>query len=169
MNPTRPPSHAGPAPGAQVPDNCRRSVLGPQPKGTPRTTTGRSDHQPCVESAGRWTYSPADHRCRRQATWSSSLPTSGCREPSGLLPTMQWSPGTGPTLRPGWSRRRQARASSFVSAVPPTCHKQRSPAVRSGQSRSLRGGRWAGCPVSDLGWGSRPKLHGMQEVKARRA
>jgi hypothetical protein len=50
-------------------------------------------------------------------------------------------PGTGLTLRPSWSRRRQARAWSLVPAVPPTCHKQRSRAVSSGQSRSLRGGR----------------------------
>ena len=68
----------------------------------------------------------------------------GCREPSGLLPTRRWSPRTGLTQQSSWSRRRQVRASSFSPAVPPACHKQRSPAVSSGQSRSLRGGRWAG-------------------------
>ena len=86
---------------------------------------------------------------------------------------MQWSPGKGLTLRPSWSRRCQVRPSSFVPAVPPTCHKQRSPAVSDGQSRSLREGRWAGrqsltcgsgtarncmaCKRSyRIGWASRP-------------
>jgi hypothetical protein len=41
--------------------------------------------------------------------------------------------------------------SRLVPAVPPTCHKQRSPAVSSGQPRSLRRGRWAGRP--SLTWG----------------
>jgi hypothetical protein len=35
--------------------------------------------------------------------------------------------------------------------VPPTCHKQRSPAVFSGQSRSVEEDRWAGCGA--LTWG----------------
>jgi hypothetical protein len=38
---------------------------------------------------------------RRRDDWSgqesSSLPTQGCRQPFGLLPTMQWSPGIGLT------------------------------------------------------------------------
>jgi hypothetical protein len=48
-----------------------------------------------------------------------------------------------PSTRAG-NRYLQVRASSFSPAVPPACHKQRSRAVCSGQSRSLRGGRWAG-------------------------
>jgi hypothetical protein len=56
----------------------------------------------------------------------------------------------------------QVRAPSFSPAVPPACHKQRSRAVCSGQSRSLEAGRWAGLRRPDLGWGRRPKLHGMQ-------
>jgi hypothetical protein len=46
---------------------------------------------------------------------------------------------------------REVRASSSSPAVPPACHKQRSPAVCSGQSRSLREGRWAG--RTSLTWG----------------
>jgi hypothetical protein len=64
------------------------------------------------------------------------------------------------------SRRRKVRASSFSPGVPPTCHKQRSLAVSSGQSRSLEDDRWAGRQLPDLGWGRRPKLHGMQALAA---
>jgi hypothetical protein len=73
-----------------------------------------------------------------------------CREPSG-----SWSRGGGHRGRaspfwPSWSRR-HIDASSFLPAVPPACHKQRSPAVSSGQSGLLEGDRWlgAGC----LTWG----------------
>jgi hypothetical protein len=34
-----------------------RSVLGPQPKGEPQTTAGRSGHQTFIGTAGRWAYS----------------------------------------------------------------------------------------------------------------
>jgi hypothetical protein len=71
--------------------------------------------------------------------------------PPGSCPRGGGSPRTGLTLPPIWSRRRQARALSFVPAVPPTCHKQRSPAVSSGQSRSLGQGRCAG--RTPLTWG----------------
>jgi hypothetical protein len=73
------------------------------------------------------------------------------REPSGLLPTRRWSPGTDLTQESSWSRSGQGRAPSFSPAVPPACHKQRAPAVSSGQSRSLRGGRRAGHQL--LTWG----------------
>jgi hypothetical protein len=56
------------------------------------------------------------------------------------------SPRTGLTLRRTRSRRRQVRASSLSPAVPLAGHKERARAVSSGQSRSLRGGRWAGRP-----------------------
>ena len=65
-----------------------------------------------------------------------------------------------------WGRCSQVRASTFSPAVPPACHKQRSPAVSSGQSRSLEAGRWAGRRLPDLGGGRRPKLHGMQGLMA---
>jgi hypothetical protein len=35
----------------------RWSVLGPQPKGEPRTTAGRSGHRTFIGTAGSWTYS----------------------------------------------------------------------------------------------------------------
>jgi hypothetical protein len=64
------------------------------------------------------------------------------------------------------SRRSHVGASTFSPAVPPTCHKQRSRAVSSGQPRSLRGSPLCWAHAVDLGWGRRPKLHGMQGVKA---
>jgi hypothetical protein len=51
------------------------------------------------------------------------------------------------------SRRLQVPASSFSPAVPPACHKQRAPAVSSGQSRSIQGGRWAGRRPATWGGG----------------
>ena len=59
--------------------------------------------------------------------------------------------GPHPTLE--LSRGPQCEPSSFSPAVLPACHKQRSPAVSSGQSRSLRGGHWAGRTC--LTWGRR--------------
>jgi hypothetical protein len=52
--------------------------------------------------------------------------------------------GDGPTQRTSWGPRRQIRASSYSPPVPLACHEQRSRAVSSGQSRSLRDGRCAG-------------------------
>jgi hypothetical protein len=68
----------------------------------------------------------------------------GCREPSGLCPRGGGDRGRASPFGRAGSRRRQVGAPSFSPAVPLACHKQRSPAVRSGQSRSLRGGHWAG-------------------------
>jgi hypothetical protein len=48
---------------------------------------------------------------------------------------------------------------SFSPAVPPTCHKQRSPAVCSGQPRSLGEGRWA--ERTPLTWGGGGGRHCM--------
>jgi hypothetical protein len=53
------------------------------------------------------------------------------------LPTMKRSAGRASPSDQAETRRREVRTSSFSPAVPPTCHKQRSPAVSSGQSRSL--------------------------------
>jgi hypothetical protein len=51
---------------------------------------------------------------------------------------------TGLTLQTSWEPSLlRAEQSSFSPAVPPTCHKQRSPTVSSGHSRSLKGGPWA--------------------------
>jgi hypothetical protein len=102
------------------------------------------------------------HVSRPTELWSVHLPRKGqSRVPSTRLPRALRTlaheavvAGDGPhplgqlgavTVRCG--------ASSFSSAVPPACHKQRSPAVSSGQSRSLREARWAGLNGSDLGWG----------------
>jgi hypothetical protein len=79
----------------------------------------------------------------------------------GSCPTRSGSARTGLTLRSSWSRRRQVGASSLAPAVPPTCHKQRSRAVCSGQSRSLQGGRWARRPsLTWCGGGDRNCMDG---------
>ena len=55
-------------------------------------------------------------------------------------------------------------ASSFLPAVPPTCHKQRSRAVSSGHSTVTPRRPFGRVQAPDLGWGGKPKLHGMQGV-----
>jgi hypothetical protein len=96
-----------------------------------RTTVG--------QAAGRAVTRPPLRR-RARVGVSHRLP----RALRALAPRRWVTPGTDLTLWTIWSRRRQVRASSFSPAVPPACHKQRSPAVSSGQSRSLRYGRCAG-------------------------
>jgi hypothetical protein len=106
-------------------------------------------------------------RSRNQASTqgrpSMSLPTAAASPASSCLQG-GGSPGrASPSGRPG-SRRRQVRASSFS----PPCHPraissghQRYVAVSHGHSAEALGLRTA----SDLGWGRRPKLHGMQGVR----
>lgn len=87
-----------------------------------------------------------------------------CREPSGLLPTNWWSPGTGLTVRPSWSRRRQARDRGSCRPCHPRATisgHQRYVADSHGHFKAADG--WV--HSSDLDCLSRPKLHGMQEVK----
>jgi ketosteroid isomerase-like protein len=62
----------------------------------------------------------------------------GCREPSWALANeAAVAEGTGLRSGRAGSPRRQIPASSYSPAVPPACRKQRSRAVRSGQSRSI--------------------------------
>jgi hypothetical protein len=121
-----------------MPDRpARRSVLGPQPAGEPWTTAGRSGHQTFVEAGGHSTCSvlTLGGRDRRHVVLVSP---PGCREPSGHLPAGRWSPRTGLTLRSSWEPSPYGwGAALFSPAVPSACHKQRSRAVCSGQSRSL--------------------------------
>jgi hypothetical protein len=63
--------------------------------------------------------------------------------PPGSCPRGGGSPRTGLTLQASWSRHRQDEHRCSCPAVPPACHKQRSPAVSSGQPRSLREDRCA--------------------------
>jgi hypothetical protein len=51
-------------------------------------------------------------------------PQRGCREPSGSCQRYSGHPGRASPSGHAGSRRRQAQASSFVLAVPPTCHKR---------------------------------------------
>jgi hypothetical protein len=64
---------------------------------------------------------------------------------------MQWSLRDGPHPQ---AKLEPPPGTSIVvvPAVPPACHKQRSPAVSSRQPRSLRGRRWTG--RTSLTWGS---------------
>jgi len=80
----------------------------------------------------------------------------GCREPSRLLPARRWITEDGPHPPNELGAAAMCERSSFSPAVPPTCHKQRSPAVHSGQSRSLREGRPAGHTLLTCGgWAAR--------------
>ncbi len=113
-----------------------------------RSGRERSRHQAPLQAAGR----------------SSSLPP-GCREPSGLLPTSRWTPRTGLTLRPSWEpsppRANVVLLGNRATHVPQA-------AVTSGIQRTVtvsRRGPMAWAVGSDLGWGRRPKLHGMQGVE----
>jgi hypothetical protein len=75
-----------------------------------------------------------------------------CRAVCNGLRTVQCHRGRVSSCGRAGSRRRQVEASPSSPAVPPACHKQRARAVTSGQSQSLRGGRWAGRTPSP-GWG----------------
>jgi hypothetical protein len=57
------------------------------------------------------TPSDASTQTVRNPIFRSSSPPSGCREPSGLLPTRRWSPKTGLTVGSG---RSKAQADSGV-------------------------------------------------------
>jgi hypothetical protein len=91
----------------------------------------------------------------------------GCREPSGLLPTRRWSPRTGLALYPlcelGTVTFRCEPGRSHRPCHPPAISsgQQRYAAVGHGHLQDLDG--WT--PGSDPGWGSGPKLHGMQGVE----
>jgi hypothetical protein len=72
-----------------------RSVLGPQQKGEPWTTTGTSGHQTFARTAGRSAYGPlTSYGGDERSGVRRSSP--GCREPSGLLPTTRWVSEDGP-------------------------------------------------------------------------
>ena len=106
-----------------------------------RSAGQRSRYQAALDEAGR----------------SSSLPT---RLPRALraLAHDAWSPWMSLTLRSSWEPTPPlGGASSFAPIVPPACHKQRAPAVSSGQSRSLREDGWAGRRPLTLG-GKEPGL-----------
>jgi hypothetical protein len=91
-----------------------------------RTTAGRSGHERVRRNRCAYSLLTLGRGEGRNAV--PSLPTD-CREPSGLLPTRQWSPGRAspngygePTARPGY--RHHPR---------PPCHKC---AIHSGPDRS---------------------------------
>jgi hypothetical protein len=85
-----------------------------------------------------------DLRRGRQARWSSSLPTQLPRALRALARVAVSHRGRASLSGRARNPRRHVRTIVILAGVPPTCHKQRSPAVSSGQSRSLRDGRCAG-------------------------
>src|SRR5215216_4902528 len=108
---------------------------------------------------------PPDLGRRRPVQWSSSLPNHACRERSGLLPARRWVTKDGPrppvelgAVAACWERVVLAGRAARVPEA----------AVMSGNQRTLTVNRresmsWAHAP--DLGWGRRPKLHGMQGLR----
>jgi hypothetical protein len=101
-----------------------------------------------------------------QEAGQSRISPPGCREPSGLLPTMQWLPRSGLTPWPCWEplppRSRNVVLAGRATHVPQA-------AVTSGIQRTVtvtsrRPVGWV--HAADLGWGSGPKLHGRQGVTA---
>jgi hypothetical protein len=71
-------------------------------------------------------------------SWRGSLGVChAAASPRGSCPRGGGHRGRASPLRAAENRNLQVRASSFSPAVPPACHKQRSRAVCSGQSRSL--------------------------------
>jgi hypothetical protein len=86
---------------------------------------------------------PPDLAGRGQATWIFESLHPAAASPSGSCPRGDGSPRTAHLLAE-LEPSSPCGSSSFSSTVPPTCHKQRSPAVCSGQSRSLGEGGWAG-------------------------
>jgi hypothetical protein len=124
------------------------SMLSPQ---LPRVAdnSGRSAQRTLDATAGRSTSNSLTSGGRDRELGFNLPP--GCREPSRLLAARRWviEDGPYPPNELG-AVAVTCEQSSFPPAVPPTCHKQRSPAVCSGQSRSLREASQAGRPVPDL-------------------
>jgi hypothetical protein len=128
-----------------------------------RPTTDNGGHQrsldipePAARSAYRLLTSDGGQERR-----GGRVSPPGCREPHGLSPTRRLSPRAGLTQRSSWSRRSQVPSSAFLPTVPPR-------ATSSGHQRIVtvnwrRPLDWV--PASELGWGRRPKLHGMQGVR----
>jgi hypothetical protein len=109
--------------------------------------SGRGYDRPCrARPIGPWSRRTGAPEASATGRNRMTLP-----RPVRGLPTIWWLLRVGLTQRPGWSRRRHEIPGSSSAAVPPACHKQRSRAVSSGHSRSLRGGRWTGRP--SLTWG----------------
>jgi hypothetical protein len=148
----------------RVSTKCRedRSALDPHPRGNPRTTASRSGHQcpryhgrclglrDLVENIGDVDLEPPHPAVRN--------PPRSCHGPVVHVDRPY------PLAELGAVAQREQ--SSLSPAVPPACHKQRAPAVSSGQplNRTRPVGR---AHAADLGWGRSAKLHGMQGVRAR--
>jgi hypothetical protein len=106
----------------------------------------RGAASPYTACKGQGQYRPCRARPADRSLVAEDRSAAGVRDPTGPeelprrirgLPTRRWSPRTGLTLWTSWEPLPPRARWSFSSAVPPACHKQRSPAVSSGQSRSL--------------------------------
>jgi hypothetical protein len=121
---------------------------------------------PCAW-AGRPTIAPRLRQARGQRpTDARESRSDAAASPPGSCPRGRGHRGRASPVWPSWSRRCHEVTSSLSPAVPPACYKQRSRAVCSGQSRSLRHGEQLGPSSRDLAHCSNPKLHGMQGVTA---
>jgi hypothetical protein len=117
---------------------------------------GYTPSRQAAECSGRERTPPVPRNLRsarpsrryQRALWaadrSSSLPTQLPRALPGSCPRGVAYRGRASPCGRVRGRRCQVEATSSSPAVPPACHKQRSPAVCSGQSRSLGEGGWAG-------------------------
>jgi hypothetical protein len=117
------------------------SALGPCRGGNHRSAAGTSGHVRHARTAGHMPIGAPIWDGRDGVKRSSSLPPN-CREPFRLLPTRQWPPRTGLTLRSG--RSQMARRSTQRHPRRP-CHKR---AIHSGPERS--GADNHGQPLSRL-------------------
>jgi hypothetical protein len=127
------------------------SALGPYRSGNHGSLAGTSGHARHGRIAGETPIGAPISHAREGVQWSSSLPNQLPRAHPGSCPRGAAYRGRASPCGRAGSHRRQVGAGLFSLTVPPACHKQRSPAVSSGQSRSLEGGRWSGCPL--LTWG----------------
>jgi hypothetical protein len=79
--------------------------MGPHGIGNRWSSAGTSGHDGCARFAGHVAFT-ATTSDLETGSGPVQVPHPGCREPSGLLATMRWSPRTGLTVRSGWSQRR---------------------------------------------------------------
>jgi hypothetical protein len=122
------------------------SVLSPQLPG--RCGQQRQERTEDVGCNRRWLDLELPDLRRERHGVGVQISCPAAASPPDAWPQGGGSPRTGLTHRTSWEPvAATCERSSFSSVVPPTGHKQRSLAVHSGQSRSvrsLRDGRWAG-------------------------
>jgi hypothetical protein len=143
-------------------------ALGPTDRESSSVRAGSAADRRTTHNSGQ-ERSPKVQRNRRSPTYRTltscggegcsgvRVSSPGCRESCGLLPTRRSVTEDGPHPLVSWGAvAARCEASSLSPIVPPACHKQRSPAVSSGQPRSAGENRCAAPGVADLGDHDRP-------------